>query len=72
MFANTTVTILYYVLPHDPSFEKLDPITIANQLKLLGEVGLVLVVLILPVSLFLLKRLYTQSKKQPPYLTNIS
>jgi hypothetical protein len=72
MFANTTVTILYYLLPDESGNEKMDPVTIAYQLKLLGEIGLVLVVLILPVSLFLLIRLYKQSNKQPPYLANIS
>jgi uncharacterized protein len=72
MFANTTVTILYYLLPNDTGNEKMDPVTIANQLKLLGEIGLVFIVLILPVSLFLLIRLYKQSNKQPPNLSNIS
>lgn len=72
MFENTTVTLLYYLLPQGTGNEKMDAITIANLLKLLGEIGLVLVVFILPVSLYLLIRLYKQSNKQPPYLTNIS
>jgi uncharacterized protein len=73
---NNTVTTLGYhltmLLPNETGNEKIDTVTIANQLKFLGEIGLVLVVLILPVSLFLLIKLYKQSNKQPPYLANNS
>ena len=73
MLHNGVVELGLYInqLNNKESMENIDLPAAIAQIKIMGLTGLIVFIILLPVSIILLSRLYKKSDKQVPYLSNV-